>query len=231
MLALLIALHAPVALLVSSVAMQVPNLVVMVLLSLLPGLPASIYLMAFQQDITAYQRAMTVPMLLLALAAIFFGFVAVRAQGSVCCTEWHCMHLHVFDESLCGDVRVPSQVCLALASLHQQSQTHEHAPHACTCAQHFRSTTLHSAQAAGCMQLRDVVRAANQAQPYVRAQRMSQKLKQEDASVLSTATRQALRGTTAADRLGVTMYPSAMTMLRQQPGDGQEDTGTIAALT
>ena len=81
------------------------------------------------------------------------------------------------------------------------------------------------------MQLRDVVRAANQAQPYVRAQRMSQKLKQEDASVLSTATRQALRGTTAADRLGVTMYPSPMTMLRQQPGDGQEDTGTIAALT
>jgi hypothetical protein len=75
---------------------QVPYVFVMVVLTLVPTLPACIYFLGFQQDITAEQQALQIPMLVLVLACIYFGCAAVR-----CCTTGHhcslCVQFSVLD--------------------------------------------------------------------------------------------------------------------------------------
>lgn len=88
---------------------QVPNLVVMVVLSILPGLPAAIYLVGFQEDNTAYQRAMTVPLLGFAVASILFGSAAVRCNTL--------LQLHLHDSH-------PAHACNACTALHPACNVH-----------------------------------------------------------------------------------------------------------
>ena len=68
---------------------QVPFIFISVVLTILPLLPACVYFLVAQEDITPQQRALQVPQLILVLASIVFGMSAVRLHMPACTASAH----------------------------------------------------------------------------------------------------------------------------------------------
>jgi hypothetical protein len=68
----------------SVAALQVVHIFMLVVLTVVPVLPACIYFLRFQEDMAAYQRALQVPQLIFLLASLVFGCSAVRPLNSKC---------------------------------------------------------------------------------------------------------------------------------------------------
>lgn len=74
--------------------MQVPLLLVLILLSIIPTLPACLYMLVAQYHMDSYQMALQLPQLAFLLASIGCGGRAVRPHLQ--CTDWNCNKVRLF---------------------------------------------------------------------------------------------------------------------------------------